>query len=170
MTKNPFIEQGNNVNAFKLIDCISYLIEQNMWNEMLRFNAASYPIEFISMVENYRENGSYQDYFSVAYVDVFINGIISANNKVSVITILRTMFGTGFAEAKNLIEAPLTKLITLENKSDCLKFCVSILINGGAKIKLVNQNKSKDAQYNRIHTPKDWKPEEGYILPIISNL
>ena len=138
MKQNPFKSEGNNVNAFDLVQSINYLIDTDQWNDVTKYSAATTPHEFMKMVENFRENGEIMH--QSHEVDLWLHDI--GQNKIYCIKTLRELFGLCLADAKYLSEKSPVKLLEATFNSDLLCFVIQKFYNSGCRIMLKSRDNS----------------------------
>ena len=167
MTDNPFKTEGNNINAFDLVQSIQLLIESKQWNEVMRFLAATKPKDFISMVEHFRENGELTNLLAPGPVELWLTGI--GYNKIECIKVLREVFNLALVDAKYTCDAVPIKLCKVTNKSDDLAYCITKLreVNCHISVKLI----SPEPKYDNKDTiaAVEALRRSGIIKPVVWN-
>jgi ribosomal protein L7/L12 len=152
MSDNPFAIQGNNVNAYRLVQSIQLLIDTKQWNEISRFTACNDPDAFIKSVDSFRESDTVTKLLEPEVVDLWITEY-DASSKIPVIKELRVVFGIGLSDAKDLCEAAPVKILEAKIDSLELSYVISRLKPTSARLMLRTHDKSAKCDSRALTCP-----------------
>jgi len=95
---------ADNVNSCALVAAIHTMIEMKQWNEILRYMAANSPKEFISYVDNWRNDDGFDHLQKTQGVDICFSSYGGIEKKIPFIKAYRDLTKCGLAESKFVSE------------------------------------------------------------------